>query len=245
VVSGESLWDISQQYGLQLNKLKKYNRISSDRDLSDGMVLWLSSKKPTESDEALVLKNVVEVDKSQSFSWAVNPDQTQAALTTKPIIPDSVVSTPVAGAGTPQLEARQTDETVTGDVKDPKDSVFTVATPTVKNEKKAHVVVAGETLYGIAKQHNVGVMDLVAWNNLNLKDGIRPGQVIKLIDDQPVAAKNEGPKALATLEHEVKATDTLFSVARKYNVTIQELMEWNNKKDFDLVVGEKLTIKPK
>jgi membrane-bound lytic murein transglycosylase D len=88
-------------------------------------------------------------------------------------------------------------------------------------------------------------MDLVAWNNLNLKDGIRPGQVIKLIDDQPVAAKNEGPKALATLEHEVKATDTLFSVARKYNVTIQELMEWNNKKDFDLVVGEKLTIKPK
>jgi membrane-bound lytic murein transglycosylase D len=43
----------------------------------------------------------------------------------------------------------------------------------------------------------------------------------------------------------VKSTDTLYSVARKYNVTIKELMEWNNKKDFTLAVGEKLTVKSK
>ncbi len=43
--------------------------------------------------------------------------------------------------------------------------------------------------------------------------------------------------------HEVKPSDTLFSVARQYNVTIKDLMDWNSKVDFALAVGEKLKIK--
>jgi hypothetical protein len=44
--------------------------------------------------------------------------------------------------------------------------------------------------------------------------------------------------------HEVKPSDTLYGVARHYGVTIKELMEWNDKKDFSLEVGEKLKINP-
>jgi membrane-bound lytic murein transglycosylase D len=43
--------------------------------------------------------------------------------------------------------------------------------------------------------------------------------------------------------HQVKASDTLYSVARQYGVTIKELMEWNDKKDFSLSVGEKLKVR--
>lgn len=43
--------------------------------------------------------------------------------------------------------------------------------------------------------------------------------------------------------HQVKSTDTLYSVARQYGVTIKELMEWNDKKDFSLSVGEKLKVR--
>jgi membrane-bound lytic murein transglycosylase D len=43
--------------------------------------------------------------------------------------------------------------------------------------------------------------------------------------------------------HEVKPTDTLYSVARQYGVTIKELMDWNEKKDFSLTVGEKLRVR--
>ncbi len=42
--------------------------------------------------------------------------------------------------------------------------------------------------------------------------------------------------------HEVKSTDTLYSVARQYGVTIKELMQWNDKKYFSLSVGEKLKV---
>lgn len=43
--------------------------------------------------------------------------------------------------------------------------------------------------------------------------------------------------------HEVKSTDTLYGVARQYGVTIKELMDWNDKKDFSLTVGEKLKVR--
>lgn len=42
--------------------------------------------------------------------------------------------------------------------------------------------------------------------------------------------------------HEVKPSDTLYSVARLYGITIREIMEWNGKKDFNLAVGEKLRV---
>jgi membrane-bound lytic murein transglycosylase D len=85
-------------------------------------------------------------------------------------------------------------------------------------------------------------MDLVTWNNLNLQEGIKPGQVLKLVDSQSVVDTTPAPKLVTEIEHIVKSTDTLYSVARKYNVTIQDLMEWNNKKDFTLSVGEKLKV---
>jgi len=84
-------------------------------------------------------------------------------------------------------------------------------------------------------------MDLVNWNHLNIQDGIKPGQRLKLYSDEPVdepIANNTSEQIL----HEVKTTDTLYSVARKYGVTIKDLMDWNGKKDFSLTVGEKLKI---
>lgn len=42
--------------------------------------------------------------------------------------------------------------------------------------------------------------------------------------------------------HEVQPSDTLYSVARQYGVTIKEIMDWNGKKDFGLSIGEKLKV---
>ena len=42
--------------------------------------------------------------------------------------------------------------------------------------------------------------------------------------------------------HIVKPSETLYSVSRQYGVTIKELMDWNEKRDFTVSVGEKLRI---
>ena len=78
-------------------------------------------------------------------------------------------------------------------------------------------------------------MDIVQWNNLKVEEGIKPGQVLNL---QATEAKELSHEIL----HVVKPSDTMYSVARQYGVTIKELMDWNKKKDFSLVVGENLKI---
>ncbi|HEX6223982.1 MAG TPA: LysM peptidoglycan-binding domain-containing protein, partial [Chryseolinea sp.] len=153
-----------------------------------------------------------------------NPEQKEV-----PIIPNTLEN---------QVDSAQNVQIVQTTI--PPDSVVQKNEPVVVvvPTKKEHVVQPKETLYGIAHLYNVGVMDLVAWNNLNIQDGIKPGQVLKLNDgkvpDNDLPAKQ--------IEHEVKNTDTLYSIARKYGVTIKDLMEWNNKKDFNLAIGEKLKI---
>lgn len=46
------------------------------------------------------------------------------------------------------------------------------------------------------------------------------------------------------LPHVVQAGDTLAAIAKKYNVTIEQLMKWNNIKDPNiLMVGQQLVVK--
>lgn len=109
-----------------------------------------------------------------------------------------------------------------------------------------HTVKRGETLYGIAKQYSVSVMDVLAWNQLSDPAGIKPGQVLSVKTPTQPEAKKEEPKAAekTTKTHTVKASDTLYGIARAHGITIQQLMEYNGKTTFDLRPGETLKIPP-
>ena len=60
---------------------------------------------------------------------------------------------------------------------------------------------------------------------------------------QEVAAQAGNTASMTAGTHEVRPSDTIYSVSRQYGVTIRDLMEWNNKKDFGLIVGEKLKVR--
>ncbi len=75
-----------------------------------------------------------------------------------------------------------------------------------------------------------------------MRAGVASLKSMPALDDDADAQEDVSQKSAAEL-HEVKSTDTLYSVARQYGVTIKELMEWNDKKDFSLSVGEKLKVK--
>jgi len=249
-LTGDNIWLVSQRYGVQMKKIKRYNRISSDEDLKPGMTLWLSSMKPRDADKE-VISEIVQVDNDRSFSWTVDPEEAEAnavvipKVTESKIAKDIVVEEVTVNGPAPLEETVVTNESPSISVTPPPDSVGTVTVVTNPLEEvryKEHKVRAGETLYAIAKQYSIGVMDLVEWNDLNLQLGIRPGQVLRLTSTEaPVASIAETRE----IEHVVKTTDTLYSVARKYNVTIKDLMEWNGKKDFSLSVGEKLKVRTK
>lgn len=240
VRQGDNLWRISQLYGLQIKKLKRYNRIDSDRELQVGMTLWLTAMRPKDAKVMIAPVKVVEIDQDHTFGWeaeqstAIDSIQVPATLQVLPL-KDTLKTVPVNVV----VDSSKTLQPINA----PLDSVTKQSdTMVVTLKPEQHVVQTGETLYAIAHRYNVGVMDLVNWNNLNLQVGIRPGQILKLSESQPVAVDVETSNKPTQIEHEVKSTDTLYSIARKYGVTIKELMEWNDKKDFTLSVGEKLKV---
>lgn len=272
VLAGETLWSISQQYAVQMKKLRKYNRLGSDSDIRPGMTLWLSTQKPKDSDKDRVA-TPVEVNEGETFAWEVTPAEEasakeRATITIKPEVvevKDEVVVQDTAQTSgkivtISAAEELPADTAKAKEVTDsartlpaigsqvvtiPSDSISETPTNPVTSRSGVHVVQAKETLYGIARQYNVSVMDLVNWNGLDLQKGIKPGQVLKLTPPQEGLAKKTEEGAAMNLVHEVKPTDTVYSIARKYGVTIKDLMEWNNKTDFNLSVGEKLRIMKK
>lgn len=213
VKPGDNLWLISQQYGVQLKKLERYNKLSRSSALVEGSVIYLSNKR-TATEERSV-KEAIEVEEDEAFNWTVKPEANPA-----PDAPPAVIvlqEPAVIQLTIPAADSIKVDTLVV----------------------QQHVVAAGETLYSIAKRYQLGVMELVEWNNLSLSEGIKPGQVLNLKSSTAGAAAEP---ASTEVIHTVKTSDTLYSIAREYGVTIKELMEWNQKKDFSLTVGEKLRI---
>ncbi|MBN8577132.1 MAG: LysM peptidoglycan-binding domain-containing protein [Cytophagales bacterium] len=234
--TGDDLWLISQQTGVQLKRLRKYNKQITA--LKAGDVVWLDNVKPQntvrEKVKAPELQPVVvepeaiaQVDADSFFNWEVKPLQPTTTTKATPVLVSEPASKTVIDS-VPVLAVPSKDLAVSEPVAE-------------KPTATSHVVKQGETLYAIARQYAVTVADLAAWNNLDLTTGIKPGQELKL---QPVksTAIESSNKSTDLIVHEVKESDTLYSVARHYSVTIKELMDWNQKADFKLARGEKLKI---
>lgn len=116
-----------------------------------------------------------------------------------------------------------------------------------------HQVGAGETLFGISRRYNVSVNELVQ-NNPQLQEGLKAGQSIRVpyTAPEPVAAPapvqstpeaaTSTPSAANTKPHKVEQGETLFSISRKYGVTVGDLSSWNNLKGNDISVGQTLIV---
>lgn len=121
-------------------------------------------------------------------------------------------------------------------------------TPKIKPEVKEgrrHVVVAKETLFSISRQYEVSVEDLkkanrLAENNLSLgQELVIPSTTSKVIISAPTEMKS------VSSMHTVVAKETMYSIARQYGITVQQLKEWNNLQD-ELPVGKiLLVVQPK
>lgn len=104
-----------------------------------------------------------------------------------------------------------------------------------------HEVTAKETLFAISRRYETPVGDIIK-NNDELKQGLKIGQRIKV----PYIPKTEIPAG--AVPHKVSPGETLFSVAKKYDVSVSDVKAWNDLKGDDLSVGQALIIegvKPK
>jgi membrane-bound lytic murein transglycosylase D len=237
---GDDLWSISQQYGIRLRKLKRWNQLDVGAQLPIGSIVWLSKQKLTNTPmttpsvpqvtpitpvdtpiappiqlPSVPQQEIAVLEENETFNWDM-------ATTTKDVIKRDSISQNIVGASAKQ------------------DTPQTIESQILPTE---HIVQKGETLYAISKLYNISVVDIANRNSLSLQESLKVGQRLNLnpveteqkvdiLADSIVTTSIE-----AEIFHEVKGNDTLYAIARYYGVTIKD------KKELTIKEGERLKIR--
>lgn len=122
------------------------------------------------------------------------------------------------------------------------------------------IVAPNETLYDISQKYGVMLQDLFAYNQLAPDDYIVAGtkiflkpQIVPVISFQPsvvsrqsFTSNRENGNSKLSIEnssiHEVLPKENLYTISKKYGVTVKQLKEWNNISGNNLQIGEQIII---
>jgi membrane-bound lytic murein transglycosylase D len=139
-------------------------------------------------------------------------------------------------------------------------------------EADTHVVEAGETLWTISQKYGIRLASLKSKNRIRKDADLRPGMVLNLkesrkrgekipmyqeptpassspvsspsqVNANPVQSKESRPSSVTESSHTVRAGETLFSISKKYGLSVEELKQLNGIGSQNLItVGQKLRI---
>jgi len=124
----------------------------------------------------------------------------------------------------------------------------------VEGARRTYRVKRGENLAQIAKANNVQTKDLQRWNKLS-GNKLKVGQTLVMQDvkatkaakstgkriNTVVAANSKGEKSKQT-QYKVQQGDSLYVVAKRFNVEMQHLKRWNPRMGKALKPGQMLTV---
>ena len=99
-----------------------------------------------------------------------------------------------------------------------------------------HQVDEKETLYAISRRYGVSIMNILEFNK-TADGGLEVGQILKV----PYVAKSR-TQSTSGIVHKVAAKETLFSISKLYNVSVDDIKSQNNLKDNSLALGQELII---
>lgn len=121
-----------------------------------------------------------------------------------------------------------------------------------------HTVRTGDTLYAIARAYGVGEQVLLKYNP-EAADGLKVDQTVKIpfqaetssepqTKPAPAARTSREEKRLKKtfLQHQVEAGETLYAIARRYEISVDTILEDNPETDArHLRIGQTLLIRKK
>ena len=108
--------------------------------------------------------------------------------------------------------------------------------PTPSSSSDYYVVKSGDTLYGIANKYNTSVQDIKNLNNIS-SNNLYVGQKLLI----PNRSTSNGSNS-TNGTYIVKIGDTLYSIAKKFNIPVSDLINTNGINDNIVIVGQELII---
>lgn len=216
IQKGESVYMISKKYGVSVNAIFDLNPGSEDV-IYAGNTLRIPNANTTNTASS----NTV-ITESQISNYEVKRGETKSGISRR------------FGVSIAQLE-QQNPHIVSmlqaGHRINVDKSIAERAPVAAEGE---HIVVKGETLWGISRQNGISVAQLEAANAGRLSEFLQIGQTLTIPDKNSEITVNG--------EYLVKRGDTKFELARRFNMTIAELENKNPHIIDMLMAGHRLNI---
>lgn len=270
VRKGDSLSEISDKYGISMTNLKKWNHLKGNKapmgkslkiytteavavhskkvikqdtiSVKESTAIASTSGKIFKEEKVVSFKDVVKMHKvkrgdnlgeiSDKYGVSVAEIKKWNKLKGSNIVP---------GKSLKIIKNERVVTTIRKEVKADKNVETAVASNNDEKPSDFYVVERGDNLFSIAKRFNVSLEDLKKWNNL---DDLNVDQGIKLSladnDDSPKELTNKAEVKI--VEHVVVKGENLGTIARKFDVAVSDIKDWNNLQDNNIQLGAKIIV---
>ena len=237
VQSGDTLWGIAITHDTTVNNLKQINDLTSDT-IYVGQVLKLKQQSTTQQESSQPSQSNSSdfyTVKAGDSLWkiAMGNDLTVSHLKQM----NNLTTNTIYVGQQLRIKEGQTNSQASQSNSQTNQSSQNAGTYTVK---------AGDTLWGIANDHDTTVNALKQNNHLN-SDTIYVGQVLSLGQATSTSSHSQSSASAQSSSptngtYMVKAGDTLWSIANANDMTVAQLKQKNDLSNDTIYVGQTLNV---
>jgi len=111
------------------------------------------------------------------------------------------------------------------------------------SEEKIHVMRQGETIYSIARSYGVSPQEMLTLNKISDARTVQVGARLRIPGSGNSSSVTITTPRQSYDEYRVERNDTLFSLARRFGISLPELLEMNGfAPNYVLKAGEKIRV---
>ncbi len=245
----ETLYAISRQYEVHFRDLAAWNKIEPPYILSVGQVLVVSvnngvSPSTPKMVNPKVIPSYTEPQADKNYHVVLRGDTLYSISRHYGYSVSEITSWNNLSSNSLSLGQTLRVSPPNGmSVNTPSVVVPSVTNPMPSSGTNQHIVVKGDTLYNISKRYNCTVSDLRQWNNLTSTDTLSLGQTLQVAPSNGV--NNVNIPASTGNYHTVVAGDTVYSIARHYQLSPKDIIKWNRiAEPYALSIGQQVQLFP-
>lgn len=204
VKEGESMYQISQAYGIKLTELYKKNKVEEGQEVVAGEIIYLREDREA-------------APKTMSFEDFLQSQRkgTANSSTTKKIATKTIIST----LTNEKLESSINENKKVLDENRKPDTTY----------KLSEEILSAENITTSAEKQALNVSDVPPPAKLTAGE---------IVDSKQIATLTTKP----VITYEVKAGDTLYNLSKRFNVSIEQLIEWNKIVNNYLKLGQSIVV---
>jgi membrane-bound lytic murein transglycosylase D len=226
IKSGDTIGGIAELYNVRASDIRKWNGISGNKIVAGKTLKIYSDSNPVKED------NTTTKTTSGSYTtYTIKKGDNLGAIAEK---------YGILAADIRKWNGMTGSKIIAGD----KLKIYTSSTTqknitTTQTDKSVnysyHRVKKGETISQISEKYKVSISSIKSWNNLS-SNKIIAGETIKIKKGGEILTGGRN------YYHLVTRGESLYTIAKKYNTTIQKIKSLNNLSDSKIKAGQKLRV---